>query len=122
MDVDEETGEVDITFHVVEKNTGAINFGTSVGGGVGLAGFIGYSKNAIQWQVWAALLVWLLARFQAFLSQWPHSFSRLMALLRSHVWERIHALELLRFHGTAGGLPRMMATPDQAYLPGLEPR
>ncbi len=52
-----------------------------------LSGFIGYSKNAIQWQVWAALLVWLLARFQAFLSQWPHSFSRLMALLRSHAWE-----------------------------------
>ena len=87
-----------------------------------LAGFIGYTKNAIQWQVWAALLVWLLARFQAFLSKWSHSFTRLMALLRSHAWERIHLLELIDFHGTAGGLPRMVATADQAYLPGLEPR
>lgn len=87
-----------------------------------LAGFIGYSKNAIQWQVWAALLVWLLARFQAFLSQWPHSFTRLMALMRSHAWERIHLMDLLSFHGTAGGLPRMVATADQAYLPGLQPR
>ena len=87
-----------------------------------LAGFIGYSKNAIQWQVWAALLIWLLARFQAFLSSWPHSFSRLMALMRSHAWERISVLDLLCFHGTAGRLPRMMATPDQAYLPGLHPR
>ena len=87
-----------------------------------LAGFIGYSKNAIAWQVWAALLVWLLARFQSFLSNWSHSFTRLMALLRSHAWERIHIVELLQFHGTAGGLPRMMAVPDQAYLPGLEPR
>lgn len=66
-----------------------------------LAGFIGYSKNAIAWQVWAALLVWLLARFQAFLSKWTHSFTRLMALLRSHAWERIHIVELLQFHGTA---------------------
>jgi hypothetical protein len=87
-----------------------------------LSGFIGYSKNAIQWQVWAALLVWLLARFQAFLSQWPHSFSRLMALLRSHTWELLSVGDLLKFHGTAGGLPRMVATPDQAYLPGLAPR
>ncbi|RKX35480.1 MAG: IS4 family transposase [Verrucomicrobia bacterium] len=87
-----------------------------------LSGFIGYSKNAIQWQVWAALLVWLLARFRAFLSQWPHSFSRLMALLRSHAWELLHVGDLLEFHGTAGGLPRMVATPNQAYLPGLEPR
>jgi len=87
-----------------------------------LAGFIGYSKNAIQWQVWAALLVWLLARFQAFLSQWPHSFSRLMALLRSHAWELLRVGQLLEFHGTATGLPRMVAAPDQAYLPGLEPR
>ena len=87
-----------------------------------LSGFIGYSKNAIQWQVWAALLIWLLARFQGFLSQWTHSFSRLMALLRSHAWELFRVGELLAFHGTAGGLPRMLATPDQAYLPGLEPR
>lgn len=87
-----------------------------------LSGFIGYSKNAIQWQVWAALLIWLLARFQSFLAGWSHSFSRLMALLRSHAWEHLDVNELLLFHGTAGGLPRMVATVDQAYLPGLEPR
>lgn len=87
-----------------------------------LSGFIGYSKNAIQWQIWAALLVWLLARFQAFKTKWSHSFLRLMALLRSHTWDLIVVEELLKFHGTAGGLPRMMATPDQAYLPGMEPR
>jgi hypothetical protein len=87
-----------------------------------LSGFIGYSKNAIQWQVWAAMLVWLLARFQAYLSQWPHSFSRLMALLRSHAWELLRVGELLKFHGTAGGLPRMVAAPDQAYFVGFEPK
>jgi hypothetical protein len=87
-----------------------------------LSGFIGYSKRAIQWQVWAALLIWLLARFQSFLVKWSHSFSRLMALLRSHAWECMNINDLLQFHGTAGGLPRMIAAADQAYLPGLEPR
>jgi hypothetical protein len=87
-----------------------------------LSGFIGYSKNAIQWQVWAALLVWLLSRYSAFASGWNHSFSRLMALLRSYAWEKFDLVELLKFHGTAGGLPRMVAEPGQAYFEGFEPR
>ncbi|MCA9737657.1 MAG: outer membrane protein assembly factor BamA [Gemmatimonadota bacterium] len=41
---DPETGEVDITFHVKERNTGAVNFGTAVGGGVGVSGFLGYDQ------------------------------------------------------------------------------
>ena len=44
-----ETGEVDIVFHVTEKQTGNINFGTSIGGGYGargggISGFLGYSQ------------------------------------------------------------------------------
>jgi outer membrane protein insertion porin family len=43
--VPNEDGDVDITFIVTEKPTGAINFGTSVGGGTGgLAGFLGYDQ------------------------------------------------------------------------------
>lgn len=87
-----------------------------------LSGFIGYSKKAIQWQVWAALLVWLLSRYAAFASGWSHSFSRLMALMRSYAWELFDLNELLQFHGTAGGLPRMVALPGQAYFPGFEPK
>ena len=39
-----ETGDVDIIFKVTEKNTGSVNFGTAVGGGVGLSGFLGYDQ------------------------------------------------------------------------------
>jgi len=87
-----------------------------------LSGFIGYSKKAIQWQVWAALLAWLLSRYAAFVSGWKHSFSRLMALLRSYAWDKFDLGELLQFHGTAGGLPRMVAEPGQAYFVGFESR
>jgi outer membrane protein insertion porin family len=46
---DVETGTVDITFHVKEKQTGSINFGTSIGGGGygqagGISGFLGYNQ------------------------------------------------------------------------------
>jgi hypothetical protein len=39
-----------------------------------LAGFLGTSANAVRWQVWTALLTYLLLRYVAFLSQWGHSF------------------------------------------------
>ncbi len=40
-----DSGTVDIVFHVKEKQTGNINFGTAVGGaGGGLSGFLGYSQ------------------------------------------------------------------------------
>ncbi len=40
-----EEGDVDVTFTVIEKPTGAVNFGTSVGGGTGgLSGFVGYDQ------------------------------------------------------------------------------
>ena len=43
--VPNEQGDVDLTFRVTEKPTGAVNFGTSVGAGVGgLAGFVGYDQ------------------------------------------------------------------------------
>ena len=47
-----------------------------------LADFLGTSANAVRWQVWTALLVYLLLRYLAFLSKWTHSFSRLFTLVR----------------------------------------
>ena len=42
-----------------------------------LADFMGHSANAVRWQVWTALLCYLLLRFQAFLSGWGGSFRAL---------------------------------------------
>ncbi|HEY2376178.1 MAG TPA: outer membrane protein assembly factor BamA [Gemmatimonadaceae bacterium] len=52
-------GDVDIVFHLKEKRTGNVNFGASVGQGVGVGGFIGFEqpnlfgmckKGSLQWQ------------------------------------------------------------------------
>lgn len=86
-----------------------------------LCDFLGHSKNAIQWQVWMALLTYLLLRYLAFLSQWPHSFSRLLTLVRAAIWRKIDLHKLLRRCGTADGDFRLMAAPHQAYLPGFTP-
>jgi hypothetical protein len=83
-----------------------------------LADFLGTTANAVRWQVWTALLVYLLLRYLAFLSNWGHSFSRLFTLLRAALWKKWDVLSLLRCYGTAGGHFRYLAQPEQAYLPG----
>ena len=55
----------------------------------------------------------------AFLSQWPHGFTRLFTLLRGGLWEKLELRSLLGFYGTAQGRYRFLGTPQPAYLPGL---
>ena len=44
-----------------------------------LTDFLGNSADAVRWQVWMALLLYVLLRFLAVQSQWGHSFVRLWA-------------------------------------------
>ena len=86
-----------------------------------LRDFLGNSANAVKWQVWTALLTYVLLRYEAFLSGWEHSFTRLFTLQRSVLWDRFDLWELLAFYGTAGGRMRLRIEPKQGWLPGLEP-
>lgn len=83
--------------------------------------FLGHSKHAIRWQLWSALLLYILMRFQAQMVDWPHSFSRLIAMIRGVVWDRINLNELLRSYGTAGGTYRTRASCEGSYLQGFAP-
>jgi hypothetical protein len=84
-----------------------------------LADFLGHSANAVRWQIWTALLVYLLLRFQAHMSRWVHSFTRLFALVRAALWLRVDLREMLKRYGTAAGAYRAMATPEQGYFPAF---
>jgi hypothetical protein len=84
-----------------------------------LADFLGTSANAVRWQVWTALLVYLLLRYLAFLSNWAHSFSRLFAIVRTCLWRKWDLLDLLACYGTAGGSFRYLGRPEQAFFPGM---
>ena len=83
--------------------------------------FLGHNKRAIQWQLWAALLLYVLMRFQGRVADWTHSFTRLLAMVRGVVWDRIDLESLLKSYGTAGGCFRMRASCEATYLPGLAP-
>src|SRR5216683_2344712 len=84
-----------------------------------LADFLGHNANAVRWQVWIALLVYVLLRYLSYLSKWGHSFTRLFTILRAVLWEKVDLLKLLACYGTAGGSFRNLARPEQAYFPGF---
>ena len=84
-----------------------------------LADFLGHNANAVRWQVWMALLVYVLLRYLSYLSRWGHSFTRLFTILRAVMWAKLDLLGLLDCYGTAKGSFRNLARPDQAYFPGF---
>jgi len=75
--------------------------------------FLGHSANAVRWQVWTALLVYVLLRFLAFVHGWCHSFTRLFTLVRTAPWRRWDLASLLKPYGTASGDFRIIAAPQQ---------
>jgi IS4 transposase len=86
-----------------------------------LGSFLGHSANAVRWQVYTALLVYVLLRFMAHLSGWGHSFTRLFAVTRSALWERIDLLALLKSYGTASGRFKVIGALNTVLLPGFTP-
>jgi len=84
-----------------------------------LADFLGHSAHALRWQFEYALLYCLLLRFQAYLSGWGGSFTRIFVLIRSALRQHLDLPALLKSCGTAGGSFRAMATPESAYFPAF---
>jgi hypothetical protein len=84
-----------------------------------IADFLGNNANAVRWQVWLALLTYVLLRYLSYLTKWSHSFTRLFTITRAALWRKVDLLALLRGYGTAGGHFRHLATPEQAYFAGF---
>ena len=53
-----------------------------------LADFLGTSENAIKWQIWTALLTYLLLRLNAWLGGWKRSFRRFFTLVKGVLWSQ----------------------------------
>ena len=84
-----------------------------------LSNFLGHSANAVRWQVYAALLLYVLLRYRAHLGDWAHSFTRLFTVVRAALWERLEIGALLNSYGTASPPARIVANLHEAWLPGL---
>jgi len=85
-----------------------------------LSNFLGYSKNAVLWQVWTALLVYVLLRYQIMASKWDGGFKRFYCLLRSSLWSKYDIDSLVELCGTACGPSKDPPSSPQRFLPGFE--
>lgn len=82
-----------------------------------LKDFLGNSENAVRWQIWMAMLAYILLRFIKTHSKWTGSFARLFTCVRAALWCRADLYELLAKCLRCRSKPR----PEQVYLPGFEP-
>ncbi|MDD5727851.1 MAG: transposase, partial [Victivallales bacterium] len=85
------------------------------------ADFMGYNKNAARWQIWTALLTYILLRFIAWQSKWNHSFTRLFTVLRDLLWSCLDMFSVLERCGTAGDIPRIRSAGKYLYPGGNSP-
>lgn len=84
-----------------------------------LSGFLGYSENAVQWQIWSALLCYILLRFISFLGKWKGSFSRLFTLLKGILFASLDIYSVMNECANPRGSPRKIAKLIQTSIPGF---
>lgn len=85
-----------------------------------LQSFYGTNENAVQWQIWAALIVHLVLRYLAFKSQWCGSYSRFVGLVRTAIWMKTDLGKLFVFYGIAPPQKSDSSYATPPYLPGFE--
>jgi hypothetical protein len=81
--------------------------------------FLGHNRNAIESQVWMALLTYVLLRYLYLQSSWGHSFTRLYTCLRAVLWQRRELYAYLKSYGTADGSFTRLYVKKQGFLPGF---
>lgn len=86
-----------------------------------ISDFLGHNENAIRWQVWTALLTYVLLRFLEFQSQWEHSFSRMFTVIRGVMWSYLNLFSVLESCGTANAPPRRISAPPEQLLFNFSP-
>ena len=86
-----------------------------------LSSFLGYSENAIRWQVWTAMLTYVLLRFVDEMSTWSGSFRRLFTLIRGVLLSHRDLWRVIESCGTAPTRPPPDQAGNQPCLPGLGP-
>ena len=86
-----------------------------------ISDFLGYNENAVRWQIWTALLAYLILRYIGYMNKWKYSFPRLFTVLRAVLWSLVDLNGTLKLCGTAHGPIRLRAAPEQGYLPSFCP-
>ena len=82
--------------------------------------FVGFSRNAIEWQLWSAMLVYLLLRILAWQGKWESDFRHFFTFIKGVLWCRRDVLRLISDYGTAGGRRCVDLCPSIPFLKGID--
>lgn len=82
--------------------------------------FVGFSRNAIEWQLWSAMLVYLLLRILAWQGKWQSDFRHFFTFIKGVLWCRRDVLRLISDYGTAGGRRYVDLCPSIPFLKGID--
>lgn len=80
----------------------------------------GFNRNAIEWQLWSAMIAYLLLRRLAWLNSWKGDFKHFCTLTKGALWCQRPFEEIISQYGTAGRRRRVDLSPTMPYLPGLD--
>ena len=81
--------------------------------------FVGFSRNAIEWQIWSALLTYLLMRIMTYLSNWKRDFKHFFTLMKGALWAKRSVNLIVSRYGTAEDTPPPEAAQLTPDLPGI---
>ncbi len=85
-----------------------------------LKDFLGENEQAVQWQIWAALLTHLVLRYLKHESKSSCSYSRFVAFIRAITWLKADLNGVLQSYGIAPPLDTGPIPEETPYLPGFE--
>lgn len=81
--------------------------------------FLGFNRNAIEWQIWTAMLTYLLLRFEAFVHGWKGTFKHLFTFIKGALWLKRTMKSIMEIYGTAKAKIPIIRPNETPYLLGL---
>ncbi|MBQ4199307.1 MAG: transposase, partial [Kiritimatiellae bacterium] len=85
-----------------------------------LQSFFGENQNAVEWQIWAAMLTHLVLRYIKWKNKVVSSYTRFAAIIKNTIWLKRSLEAVINFYCIAPGQSRPPPDETMPYLPGFE--
>ena len=85
-----------------------------------LQSFFGENQNAVEWQIWAAMLTHLVLRYIKWKNKVVSSYTRFAAIIKNMIWLKRSLEAVLNFYCMAPSQSRPPPGERMPYLPGFE--
>ena len=85
-----------------------------------LQSFFGENQNAVEWQIWAAMLTHLVLRYINWKNDVSSSYTRFAAIIKNTIWLKRSLEAVISFYCIAPSQSGPLPDDRMPYLPGFE--